>query len=98
MLTLVPLAMTVVLRRSPVRTIPALLGIVWMFGHLTFPRSVLGLTSDSANNSAFRAFGMSLVLVSVVVVLARRRNASLPAAVAAGEVRDDRANEETWSK
>lgn len=101
MLTLVPLAMTVVLRRSPVRTIPALLGIVWMFGHLTLPRSVLGLTSDSANNSAFRAFGMSLVVVSIVVVLARRRNAPLPVALpvaATGEVRGDRANEETWSK
>jgi hypothetical protein len=44
---------------------------------------------------------MSLVVVSIVVVLARRRNAPLPVALpvaATGEVRGDRANEETWSK
>jgi arabinofuranan 3-O-arabinosyltransferase len=73
MLTLVPLAMTAVLPRSPIRTIGGALGMVWLMGHLTLPRSVLGVGTAAANNSAFRAFGMSLVLVSIVVVLGRRR-------------------------
>ena len=96
MLTLVPLVMTVVLARSPVRTVPALLGIVWMMGHLTLPRSVLGLGSASANNSVFRAFGMSVLLASIVVVLARRRRSAVPLAAPVEEQGED-APEESWS-
>ncbi len=77
MLTLVPLAMTVTLGRSPMRTVTAAVGTVWLMGLLLMPSSVLGINT-TANHSAFRAFGMSLVLLTVVVVLLRRR----------GELRD----------
>ena len=95
MLTLVPLVMTVALARSPVRTIPALLGVLWMMGRFVLPRSWMGLSSQAADNSVFRAFGMSVVAVSIVLVLAHRRRGRIPA------VADDRprarAGQETWS-
>jgi arabinofuranan 3-O-arabinosyltransferase len=72
MLTLVPFAMTIVVARSPMRTVTAVVGIVWCMGVLVLPASWLGIAHD-ANHSAFRAFGMSLLLLSVIGVLARRR-------------------------
>ena len=70
MLTLVPLAMTVVLAGSPMRWFTAWIGVVVFMG-LTPPGSLLHLNPD-ANFSAFRAFGMTLVLLTVLAVLARR--------------------------
>ncbi len=72
MLTLVPFAMTIVIAHSPMRTVTAVVGIVWSMGVLVLPASWLGIAHD-ANHSAFRAFGMSLLLLSVIWVLARRR-------------------------
>jgi len=69
MLTLVPLAMTAVLAKSPMRFFPAWIGILLLMG-LTPPASMLGIDTQ-ANLSAFRAFGMSLVLLAIVAVLAR---------------------------
>ncbi len=71
MLTLVPMAMTIVVARSPMRTVTAVVGTVWVMGLLILPASWLGIAHD-ADHSAFRAFGMSLLLLSVIVVLARR--------------------------
>jgi arabinofuranan 3-O-arabinosyltransferase len=70
MLTLVPLAMTVVLPLSPMRQVTAWIGMLLLMG-LTPPASMLGIDID-ANLSAYRAFGMSLVLLTIVVVLGRR--------------------------
>lgn len=72
MLTLVPMAMTIVIARSPMRTVTAVVGIIWSMGLFVLPASWLGIAHD-ADHSAFRAFGMSLLLLSVLWVLARRR-------------------------
>jgi hypothetical protein len=76
MLTLVPLAMTVILPRSPMRSVAAWLGVLLFMG-LTPPGSVLGLDAG-ANLSAWRAFGMILVVLSVLVTLGRRRSSRSP--------------------
>ena len=73
MLTLVPLAMTVTIAKSVMRTVTAGVGIVWTMGVLVLPTSVVGL-NPTANHSAFRAFGMSLLLLTAIVVLLRRRH------------------------
>jgi arabinofuranan 3-O-arabinosyltransferase len=78
MLTLVPLAMTVVLVGSPVRSVTGVLGMAWTMNVLEPPPSLLGVNSF-ANDSAYRAVGMGLVLVTVIVTLARRGR---PSAVA----------------
>jgi arabinofuranan 3-O-arabinosyltransferase len=72
MLTLVPLAMTVSIPRSPVRTVTGAVGMIWTMGVLIPPSALLGLNL-TANHSAFRAFGMSLVLITTLVLLVRRR-------------------------
>jgi arabinofuranan 3-O-arabinosyltransferase len=73
MLTLVPLAMTMIVPLSPMRRFAAGVGVLLVMG-LTPPGSMLGLNSE-ANLSAFAAFGMALVLLTIVVVLGRRRSA-----------------------
>ncbi|MGO8875838.1 MAG: glycosyltransferase family 87 protein [Acidimicrobiales bacterium] len=79
MLTLVPLAMTVVIAGAPMRWASAWVGVLLFMG-LTPPRSLLGMNSD-ANFSAFRAFGMSIVLLSVfAALLYRRRQGAAPSA------------------
>lgn len=70
MLTLVPLAMTVVVPGAPMRRTAGAIGILLVMG-LTPPGSLLGLNSE-ANLSAFGAFGMALLLVTIVVVLGRQ--------------------------
>lgn len=69
MLTLVPLVMTVVVVGSPMRRVTAWVGALFVMGVAT-PPSVLGL-SVGANQSAFRAFGMSLIILTVLGALAR---------------------------
>jgi arabinofuranan 3-O-arabinosyltransferase len=71
MLTLVPLAMTVMIAGSPIRSIPGVIGICWIMDVLGPPSAVFGL-SDNARDSAFRAIGMGVVLVTIIVSLARR--------------------------
>jgi arabinofuranan 3-O-arabinosyltransferase len=71
MLTLVPLAMTVILPDSPMRSVPAWVGVLLFMG-LTPPGSLLGL-DVGANLSAWRAFGMILIVLSVLVTLGRGR-------------------------
>jgi len=73
MLTLVPLAMTAVVPRSPMRWVSGWIGVLWLMG-LTPPGSLLGLSSP-ANLSAGRAFGMSLVVLTVFAALGHRRRA-----------------------
>ena len=75
MLTLVPLAMTVVLRGSPIRTVSGIVGTVWIMGVLVVPKSLLGLNT-TANHSVFRAFGMTLVLLTVIAVMLRGERAT----------------------
>jgi hypothetical protein len=75
MLCLVPLAMTATIPRSPMRTVTGLVGMIWTMGVLIPPSSLLGLNL-TANHSAFRAFGMSLVLLTEFVLLVRRRPAA----------------------
>jgi arabinofuranan 3-O-arabinosyltransferase len=82
MLTLVPLAMTVMLRGSPMRTVTGVIGTLWIMGLLVLPDSVLG-TNKTATHSAFRAFGMTLVLLTVIAVLLKRRR-DTPAALGSG--------------
>jgi arabinofuranan 3-O-arabinosyltransferase len=72
MLTLVPLGMTVVITGSVVRTVTGVIGIAWVMDALAPPPALLGL-GRNANDSAFRAIGMSLLILTVTVVLARRR-------------------------
>jgi arabinofuranan 3-O-arabinosyltransferase len=67
MLTLVPLAMTVVLPGAPMRWVTGWIGVLLFMG-LTPPGSLLGL-STAANLSSFRAFGMTLALLTIVVAL-----------------------------
>lgn len=84
MLTLIPLAMTVVISGSAIRTVTGVVGIAWAMDALAPPPSVLGLERN-ANDSAFRAIGMSLVVLTVTFVLARRgplRHVESPAEVA----------------
>lgn len=71
MLTLVPLAMTVVIAGSAIRTVTGVIGIAWVMDVLAPPPAMLGL-GNNANDSAFRAIGMSLLILTVIVVLARR--------------------------
>ena len=71
MLTLVPLGMTVVVAGSPMRSVVAGVGLVWVMDVLGPPASILGL-GDNARDSVFRAIGMGMVLVSFIVTLARR--------------------------
>ncbi len=71
MLTLVPLAMTVFIPGSPMRTVTGVVGIVFTMDLWTPSSSLLGL-GGAANDSLFRAIGMGLLLLTVVGVLARR--------------------------
>jgi hypothetical protein len=71
MLTLVPLGMTVVIRGSVIRTVTGVIGIAWVMDALAPPPALLGL-GRNANDSAFRAIGMSLLILTVTFVLARR--------------------------
>lgn len=82
MLTLVPLAMTAVIPGSPMRWPSAWVGLLLLMG-LTPPGSLLGLNS-AANLSVFRAFGMSLVVLSVLAALGSRRAGRRHAARALG--------------
>jgi arabinofuranan 3-O-arabinosyltransferase len=74
MLTLVPLVMTVVIAGSPMRFPLAWLGAAWSLEVLTLPGTVLGL-DHNANDSALRAIGMSVLVITVggVLVLRQRR-------------------------
>jgi len=74
MLTLVPLEMTLILRGSPMRTVTGIIGTVWIMGVLVLPKSLLGINT-TGNHSVFRAIGMSLVLLTVIVVMVRRGRA-----------------------
>jgi arabinofuranan 3-O-arabinosyltransferase len=71
MLTFVPLMMTMIVPGAPMRRIACGIGALWVMG-LTPPGSWFGLNSE-ANLSAFAAFGMALLLVTIVVVLGRHR-------------------------
>jgi len=71
MLTLVPLAMTALVPAAPMRWLSGWIGVLWLMG-LTPPGSVLGLSAP-ANLSAGRAFGMTLVVLTVVAALGYRR-------------------------
>jgi hypothetical protein len=71
MLTLVPLAMTIVIAGSPIRSVTGVIGIAWAMDALAPPPAVLGL-GRNANDSAFRAIGMSILILTVLVLLARR--------------------------
>jgi len=51
-------------------------------GLLVLPDSVLG-TNKTATHSAFRAFGMTLVLLTVIAVLLKRRR-DTPAGLGSG--------------
>ncbi len=70
MLTLVPLGMTLFIPGSPMRTLTGVVGLAWVMDRWAPSTSLLGLSAN-ANNSVFRAFGMTLVLLTVVGVLAR---------------------------
>ena len=82
MLTLVPLAMTVVLRGSPMRTVTGIIGTVWIMGVLVLPKALLGINT-TANHSVFRALGMTLVLLTVIAVM-HRRGRTTPGDTSAG--------------
>jgi arabinofuranan 3-O-arabinosyltransferase len=71
MLTLVPLGMTVVIAGSAMRSVTGVIGIAWAMDALAPPPAVLGL-GRNANDSAFRAIGMSLLILTVTVLLVRR--------------------------
>jgi arabinofuranan 3-O-arabinosyltransferase len=71
MLTLVPLGMTVFIPGSPMRSVTGVIGIVWVMDRWAPPTSLLGLSANP-NDSVFRAIGMSLLLLTVIGVLARR--------------------------
>jgi arabinofuranan 3-O-arabinosyltransferase len=73
MLTMVPLCMTIVIAGSPVRSVLALVGLVWVMDNFGPPRSWLGL-SNNGRDTVFRAIGMGLVLISIIVTLTRRRD------------------------
>lgn len=70
MLTFVPLALTAAIPGSPLRWFPAWMGILFTMG-VTPPASVLGL-GTLANTSAFEAFGMTLILLTIGTVLLLR--------------------------
>lgn len=85
-LTLIPFAMTVVLAGSPARVPTALLGVIWSMNVFQLPSQVLGL-SGGANDSAYRAIGMSMVVLTIVALLGplralRRPSLSAPSRVA----------------
>jgi arabinofuranan 3-O-arabinosyltransferase len=71
MLTLVPLAMTIVIAGSPIRSVTGVIGIAWAMDALAPPPALTGF-GRNANDSAFRAIGMSLLILTVLVILARR--------------------------
>jgi arabinofuranan 3-O-arabinosyltransferase len=71
MLTLVPLAMTIVIAGSPIRSVTGVIGIAWAVDALAPPPALTGF-GRNANDSAFRAIGMSLLILTVLVILARR--------------------------
>jgi arabinofuranan 3-O-arabinosyltransferase len=73
MLTLVPLAMTVAIVGSPVRTIPGVIGVLWVMDVLGPPGVIFGL-GDNARDSTFRAIGMGMLILTVIVTLYRGRN------------------------
>jgi arabinofuranan 3-O-arabinosyltransferase len=85
MLILVPLAMTVVVARSPMRFPVALLGMAWALEFLSQPRSWFGL-DQTANDSTLRAVGMSLVVLAIGGVLVYRRARSPGAAAPAARL------------
>jgi arabinofuranan 3-O-arabinosyltransferase len=72
MLTLVPLAMTIVIAGSPIRSVTGVIGIAWAVDALALPPALTGF-GRNANDSAFRAIGMSLLILTVLVILARRK-------------------------
>lgn len=72
MLALVPLAMTVVIGRSPIRTVTGVVGTLWVMDALAPPAAWFGL-ANNARDSLFRAVGMSLLIGTVIFVLRRRR-------------------------
>jgi len=72
MVVLVPLAMSAIVPEAPMRRVTAWIGVLLLMG-LTPPGSLLGLDSE-ANLSVFRAFGMAVVLLTIVVVVGRRRS------------------------
>ena len=71
MLTLVPLGMTVFIPGSPIRSVTGVIGIAWVMDRWAPPTSLLGLSANP-NNSVYRAIGMSLLLLTVIGVLAWR--------------------------
>jgi hypothetical protein len=76
----VPLGMTVFNPGSPIRTLTGVVGVAWVMDRWAPPTSLLGLGAN-ANDSVFRALGMSLLLLTVIGVLARagrRRESSDP--------------------
>jgi hypothetical protein len=85
MLVLVPLAMTVVMARSPMRFPLALLGMAWAVELLRQPGTLFGL-NQNADESLLRAVGMSVVVLSIGAVLAFRRTRSAGAAVPAAPI------------
>jgi hypothetical protein len=72
--------MTAIVPSAPMRRFTAYVGVLLIMG-LTPPGSWLGLASP-ANQSAYEAFGMSLALVSIVVILGRRHAAAAQPAAA----------------
>ncbi|MGH9172375.1 MAG: glycosyltransferase family 87 protein [Acidimicrobiales bacterium] len=70
MLTMIPLLISLVLPGSPMRWFPAWVGFALMMG-LEPPRAWLGL-GTVANQSAWMAFGMMLVLLTITAALASR--------------------------
>jgi arabinofuranan 3-O-arabinosyltransferase len=71
MLTLIPFGMTLVIPRSPMRTVTAVVSMLWVMNALAPPAALFGI-DNNARDSAFRAIGMSIVIITVVWVLARR--------------------------
>ena len=69
MLTLVPFAMTIVIAGSPMRTIPAVIGMVWVMDDAALP--IFGLSRNGAD-SLFRAIGMGMIVVTVIAVVMLR--------------------------
>jgi arabinofuranan 3-O-arabinosyltransferase len=86
MLTLIPMAVTLVVPGSPMRRVAGGIGVLFIMGVAT-PPSVLGLDVD-ANQSAFRAFGMILILLTVISALARSTSRREPAGASVPVARD----------
>jgi arabinofuranan 3-O-arabinosyltransferase len=71
MLVLVPLFMSVMIAGSPIRSIPGVIGMCWIMDVFGPPSAIFGL-SDNARDSAFRAIGMGVVLITIIVSIVRR--------------------------